>query len=134
MGLLTFSRLKESMRLMAVSRAVMDSRKTWSCSHRGLPSRSAEIFTAALDMAVNEQTSTHILTDITHMYHIHFDGKPLKPWLRAIQRVYLGSSGHGGKTGSIWPVQYSTILRRLLTYSSLLTAPILRSVLLVSYK
>jgi hypothetical protein len=36
---------------MAVSRAVMDSRKAWSCSHSGLLSRSPEIFTAALDIA-----------------------------------------------------------------------------------
>lgn len=48
---LTFSWLKESILLMAVSKAVMDSRKAWSCSHSGLLSRSAEIFTAALDMA-----------------------------------------------------------------------------------
>lgn len=48
---LTFSWLKESILFMAVSKAVMDSRKVWSCSHRGLLSRSVEIFTAALDMA-----------------------------------------------------------------------------------
>lgn len=48
---LTFSWLKESILFVAVSKAVMDSRKAWSCSHSGLLSRSPEIFTAALDMA-----------------------------------------------------------------------------------
>lgn len=50
---LTFSWLKASILLMAVSKAVIDSRKAWSCSHSGLLKRSAEIFTAALDMAVS---------------------------------------------------------------------------------
>lgn len=48
---LTFSWLNASILFMAVSKAVIDSRKAWSCSHSGLPSRSPEIFTAALDMA-----------------------------------------------------------------------------------
>lgn len=48
---LTFSWLNASILFMAVSKAVMDSRKAGSCSHSGLLSRSAEIFTAALDMA-----------------------------------------------------------------------------------
>lgn len=50
---LTFSWLKASILLMAVSKAVIESRKAWSCSHSGLLKRSAEIFTAALDMAVS---------------------------------------------------------------------------------
>ncbi|TNN74316.1 hypothetical protein EYF80_015559 [Liparis tanakae] len=36
---LTFSWLKESILLIAVSKAVMESRKAWSCSHSGLLSR-----------------------------------------------------------------------------------------------
>lgn len=60
---LTFSWLKESILFMAVSKAVMESRKVWSCSHSGLLSRSVEIFTAALDMAE------------THTVDVHMDGK-----------------------------------------------------------
>lgn len=54
---LTFSWLKASILFMAVSKAVMESRKAWSCSHSGLLSRSPEIFTAALDMA-DKKTQT----------------------------------------------------------------------------
>lgn len=58
---LTFSWLKASILLMAVSKAVMDSRNAWSCSHSGLLSRSAEIFTAALDIAeTHKQTKWRI--------------------------------------------------------------------------
>lgn len=67
MGLsLTFSWLKESILLMAVSKAVMESRKAWSCSHSGLLSRSAEIFTAALDMADKTHTNKAEDTVKTH--------------------------------------------------------------------
>lgn len=48
---LTFSWLNASILFMAVSRAFMDSRKAWSCSHNGLPNKSPEIFTPALDIA-----------------------------------------------------------------------------------
>lgn len=47
--------LKASILFIAVSKAVMDSRNAWSCSHSGLLRRSVEIFTAALDMADNHQ-------------------------------------------------------------------------------
>lgn len=43
--------MKESILLMAVSKAVTTPRKAASCSHSGLDRRSEEIFTAALDMA-----------------------------------------------------------------------------------
>lgn len=52
--LVTFSWLKASIRFMAVSRAVTMRRKSWSCSHSGLDSRSRDIFTADLDMAVKK--------------------------------------------------------------------------------
>lgn len=42
---------------MAVSRAVTMFRKSWSCSQRGLESKSKDIFTADLDMAVRGQGS-----------------------------------------------------------------------------
>lgn len=67
---LTFSWLKESILFMAVSKAVMDSRKVWSCSHSGLLSRSVEIFTAALDMAETHSWLLHgwkrTNTSVTH--------------------------------------------------------------------
>lgn len=52
---LTFSWLNASIRFMAVSRDIMDSRKAWSCSHSGLLSKSAAIFTAALDIAKKKE-------------------------------------------------------------------------------
>lgn len=74
---LTFSWLKESILLIAVSKAVMESTKAWSWSHSGLLSRSAEIFTAALDMA-DTHTQTH--NDVKKVKH-PADYKPCK-WLK----------------------------------------------------
>lgn len=56
----TFSWLKASIRFMAVSRAVTMFRKSWSCSQRGLESKSKDIFTADLDMAVRSQSSVNL--------------------------------------------------------------------------
>lgn len=56
----TFSWLKASIRFMAVSRAVTMFRKSWSCSQRGLESKSKDIFTADLDMAVRSQSSVSL--------------------------------------------------------------------------
>ena len=55
----TFSWLKASIRFMAVSRAVTMFRKSWSCSQRGLDSKSKDIFTADLDMALRDQSSVN---------------------------------------------------------------------------
>ena len=54
--ILTFSWLKESILFIAVSKAVTICRKLGSCSHRGLDSRSEEILTADLDMAVGNRS------------------------------------------------------------------------------
>lgn len=56
----TFSWLKASIRFMAVSSAVTMFRKSWSCSQRGLDSKSKDIFTADLDMAVRSQSSVNL--------------------------------------------------------------------------
>lgn len=56
----TFSWLKASIRFMAVSSAVTMFRKSWSCSQRGLDSKSKDIFTADLDMAVRNQSSVNL--------------------------------------------------------------------------
>lgn len=56
----TFSWLKASIRFMAVSKAVTIFRKSWSCSQRGLDSKSKDILTADLDMAVRSQSSVSL--------------------------------------------------------------------------
>lgn len=85
-AIFTFSWLKESILFIAVSKAVTISRKLGSCSHRGLDSRSEEILTADLDMAVGSRD----MQKKAEKSHIWWDSHTTphhQGWLLHLQRV-----------------------------------------------
>lgn len=90
---LAFSWLKASIRFMAVSRAVTMFKKSWSCSQRGLESKSKDIFTADLDMAVRSQSSVNLRGDWLQGLVIRKDPVLLQP--RGHPLTSAPAMGHG---------------------------------------